>query len=109
MDLRLLNYNRGMAQVVSKIVLPIPLEELREVLRRHGVVEAFVFGSYARGTARPDSDLDLLVTFDSDADPWAFLHLQEELNQLLPGGADVITKLNRHFEPYIKPDLVKVA
>lgn len=98
-----------MAQGVSRLVLPVPLGELREILRRHGVVEAYVFGSYARGTARPDSDLDLLVTFGVDTDPWAFLYLQDELNQLLPGGADVITKLNKHFEPYITPDLVKVA
>ncbi|MFZ2526418.1 MAG: nucleotidyltransferase domain-containing protein [Rhodococcus sp. (in: high G+C Gram-positive bacteria)] len=98
-----------MAQVVSTLALPIPLGELREILRRHGVVEAYVFGSYARGTARPDSDLDLLMVFGADADPWEFLYLQEELNQLLPGGADVVTKLNKHFEPYIKPDLVKVA
>lgn len=29
----------------------------------HGVSQVAVFGSYARGEARPDSDLDLLVRF----------------------------------------------
>jgi uncharacterized protein len=97
-----------MAQVVSELELPMPLGELREVLKRYGVVEAYVFGSYARGTARSDSDLDLLVTFGVDADPWSFLYLGEELNKTLPGGADVVTKLNKHFAPYIEPDLVKI-
>ncbi len=33
-------------------------------LRAMGVVRAGVFGSRARGTSRPDSDLDLLVEFE---------------------------------------------
>lgn len=97
-----------MVQLVSELALPIALGKLRDVLARHGVVEASVFGSYARGTARPDSDLDLLVRFDAGVDPWSFLGLEEELNRILPGGVDVVTVLNKHFAPYIEPDLVKI-
>ena len=35
-----------------------------EVLREYGVVEASLFGSVSRGEERPDSDLDLLVTYN---------------------------------------------
>lgn len=97
-----------MAQTVSELRLPIALADLVELLKSYGATEAWVFGSYARGSARPDSDLDLLVTFAADGDPWAFLALQEDLNRRLPGGADVVTQLNRHFAPYIEPDLVKI-
>lgn len=38
--------------------------ELRELASRYGVHDLRVFGSYARGDARPDSDLDLLVSVD---------------------------------------------
>lgn len=31
------------------------------ILRQHGVLRAGVFGSYARGSAGPASDLDLLI------------------------------------------------
>lgn len=32
-----------------------------EILRQEGAPEVYVFGSVARGAARPDSDLDLAV------------------------------------------------
>lgn len=71
-----------MAPTASELQLPLKVDELIAVLRRHGVTEASVFGSYARGSARPHSDLDLLITFSPDSDPWEFLALQEELNSL---------------------------
>ena len=45
----------------QQLDLPIPLEDLREILQRYGAVSAKLFGSYARGEATAESDLDLLV------------------------------------------------
>jgi len=42
-------------------------EALTDLCRRWQVMELAVFGSVARGSSRPDSDLDLLVTFAPDA------------------------------------------
>jgi uncharacterized protein len=97
-----------MALSAGELDLPVELARLREILERHGVTEASVFGSYARGSAVPGSDLDLLVAFAPDVDPWECLALQEELNSILDGGADVITRLNKHFARYVKPDLVRI-
>jgi len=38
-------------------------EEILALARKHGAHRIAVFGSVARGEARPDSDLDLLVDF----------------------------------------------
>jgi predicted nucleotidyltransferase len=90
------------------IQLPIDLEELRIILKRHGVVSASVFGSYARGDAKPDSDLDLLVTLEKSRTLFDLGGLQYELDQRLEHGADVTTKIHPRFESSIMPDLVEV-
>jgi predicted nucleotidyltransferase len=43
-------------------MIELPAEKILSVAHRHGATEVRIFGSRARGDARPDSDLDLLVT-----------------------------------------------
>ncbi len=57
-------------------------EEAAQTLRKAGAVFAFVHGSRASGTARPDSDLDLAAWWPADA-PQAF-------EVLLPAGVDLL-------------------
>jgi uncharacterized protein YutE (UPF0331/DUF86 family)/predicted nucleotidyltransferase len=40
------------------------LPQLKTALEQHDVRLAYLFGSYAKGKARPDSDLDIAVLFD---------------------------------------------
>jgi hypothetical protein len=99
-------YNRDMT--TAELQLPIELQELRAILKKHGVIKASVFGSYARGEASANSDLDLLVELKKGRSLFDLGGLQFELDQRLSGGVDIATKLNRHFEPYITPDLVEI-
>jgi predicted nucleotidyltransferase len=92
----------------AELQLPIPIDELRELLRKSGVKTASVFGSYARNEARADSDLDLLVELEDGRTYLDLGGLQFELQERYGVKADVATKLNRHFEPYITPDLVSI-
>jgi predicted nucleotidyltransferase len=69
-----------------------PKEALAEMCRRWRISELALFGSRARGTAAPDSDVDLLVTFEPDA-PWSTLDivdLREELASLFERPVDLI-------------------
>lgn len=93
---------------VDQLALPIAIEELRRILREHGVVSAQLFGSYARGEQTEASDLDLLVTMDTGRDLWDLGGLQYDLSEKIGKKVDVATKLNKHFEPYITPDLIKI-
>lgn len=49
-----------------------------------------VFGSVARGTDTPHSDLDLLVTFDADVNGLDRVDFAEELEQLLGVTVDMV-------------------
>ena len=59
---------------------------------RHGATNLRVFGSSARGEAGPDSDLDLLVTLDSDRSLLEIVALADELATLLGRKVDIVTE-----------------
>lgn len=58
------------------------------------VVKAFVFGSFARGENGPDSDIDILVTFDPEAGVSLFDHMKMtyELEDILGVDVDLVTE-----------------
>jgi predicted nucleotidyltransferase len=61
-------------------------------LRAAGVVRLSLFGSTARGEARPDSDIDLLAAFD-DARPLSLLdviRIENQISDLLGHDVDLI-------------------
>lgn len=63
----------------------------RKDLSRLGVKSLALFGSTARGDARPDSDVDLLVEFDRPVGLFAFLDLKNYLERLLARPVDLVT------------------
>lgn len=50
-----------------------------------------VFGSAARGEQRPDSDVDIMVEFDTSRD-YDFLELAEDLQRLLNRKVDLVVR-----------------
>lgn len=71
-----ITYNRGMATS-----LPIDLERIGEFCRRWKVTELALFGSVLRDDFGPDSDVDVLVTFEPGA-PWTLWDLSRMRNEL---------------------------
>jgi len=70
---------------------PAP-DQVAALCRRWRVRELSLFGSVARGEARPDSDVDVLVTFEPDAG-WSLLDLtemREELKTLFGRDVDLV-------------------
>lgn len=58
------------------------------------VVKAYLFGSYARGENNRNSDIDILVTFDKDANVSLFDHIgmTYDLQDLLGIDVDLVTE-----------------
>jgi hypothetical protein len=59
--------------------LAIDRERLAKLWRRYHVAKLELFGSRAKGTARPDSDVDLLVTFEGRTPEFACVTFADEL------------------------------
>lgn len=66
-------------------------EEILRIAERHGAKNVRVFGSVARGTAGPESDLDLLVDVGPNPSPWFPGGLIVDLEELLGCTVDVAT------------------
>jgi predicted nucleotidyltransferase len=67
-------------------------EEILRIAAQHGATHVRVFGSVARGTDGPDSDLDLLVDVTEDAGPWFPVDLMVDLEDLPGVEVDVLTE-----------------
>ncbi|GAA4729650.1 hypothetical protein GCM10023216_21480 [Isoptericola chiayiensis] len=65
-------------------------DEVVQLIARNGGTNPRVFGSVARGTDTPASDLDLLVTVSPDA-AWTFVSTARELSELLGVHVDVLS------------------
>ena len=81
--------------------------ELAPICRRHRIRKLSLFGSRLKGTARPDSDVDLLVEFLPDARPTYFdlANIEIELSALLDGRkVDLRTpaELSRYFRDQVQ-------
>lgn len=86
------------------------ISDVEQILLSRGAVEAFLFGSMSRGDDRPDSDVDILVKFDRNKKTSLFdlVSIQNELERKIGKNVDLITKLNKHVEPYVQADLKKI-
>ncbi|MFD4432512.1 nucleotidyltransferase family protein [Nocardia sp. NPDC058497] len=74
------------------------MPQLRALCEKYDVVELSVFGSVARGTDRPDSDVDLLYLLKPDTHiGLEFFGFQEELEELLGRRVDVVPKKYLHW------------
>jgi len=58
---------------------------------KHALTSMAVFGSAARGEQGPDSDVDIMVEFDTTKD-YDFLELAEELQELLKRKVDLVVR-----------------
>ena len=67
-------------------------QQIAEYFKTQPVLKAWLFGSYARGEEREDSDIDLLVKFDRSIPIglFAYLRIHRELEEKLGRKVDLV-------------------
>lgn len=73
---------------IKKKVVPI--------LKEAGVTRSSIFGSYVRGEAKADSDIDMLVEVPRGTGLFAFIGLQHKLEATLKKKVDLVTYKSLH-------------
>ena len=81
-----------------------------ELMKQFGVTRLALFGSIVRDSARRDSDLDILVSFDGPATSARYFGVQFYLEDLFGCQVDLVTEkaLRQELRPYIEREAVYV-
>ena len=79
--------------MVAELQRDLPMDKIVDFCKRWKIREFAVFGSILSEDFRPDSDVDVLVTFDDDIE-WGFEYaqMQDELAEILDRSVDLGTK-----------------
>jgi len=83
---------------------------LKGFCERHHIRRLSLFGSQLKGTARPDSDIDLLVEFDPDHIPGllGIAGMELEISEML-GGRKVDLRTAGDLSRYFRDEVVRAA
>lgn len=74
--------------------IEMPKEKIADFCRKWKILELSLFGSVLREDFRPDSDIDILVSFSSDAE-WSLLDhmaMEEELSAIFGRKVDLVSR-----------------
>jgi predicted nucleotidyltransferase len=81
--------------------------EIWSIAEKHGAGNLRVFGSLARGDAKPDSDVDLLIDIVGPTTPWFPGSLLADLEETLDRRVDIV--IARSLHPTLRDSILKEA
>lgn len=95
-----------MIEAVKKIVA----EDKDEIRKQFKAEIKAIFGSYARGNNHPDSDLDLLIDLDADANLFDIVGLQFYLEDKLGCKVDLVPRrsLREELRPTVFSEMISL-
>lgn len=106
------NKNKFITSLIKENIHPNVLtikqirERLKPVIEKHGIKEVYLFGSYARGEATNESDVDLYCD-DGDVETlYDHVDIVEELENALGKKVDLIF-IGTDMHPFFKEQLDK--
>ena len=80
------------------------IESIKTYFKTKPVLKAYLFGSYVRGQADSNSDIDILVDLDySEKIGLQFIQMKIDLEKLLNSNVDLVSSggVSKYIKPYI--------
>jgi predicted nucleotidyltransferase len=74
-------------------------EKISSFLKKEGATKVAVFGSYARGEEKRESDIDILVEFSGNKSLLTLVRIERELSESLGVKVDLLTE--ESISPYL--------
>ena len=97
-----------MSQAIEAFeVIRAKRDEIQRIAAKHGARNVRVFGSVARGEARPDSDVDFLIDVEPVTSSWFPAGLVQDLESALGRRVEVVTE--RGLNRLIRDDVLREA
>ena len=88
------------------------IEEIKKritgIAQQYGIQKAYLFGSYARGEAMPESDIDICIEKGKIRTLFELSGFCQDLEEVLENKVDLITtsSLSDNFKKQIEKDMV---
>ena len=82
-------------------------DEILRIATKHGARNLRIFGSFARGEERPDSDIDLLVEMERDRSLLDIIAIKHDLEDLIHRKVDVVTV--NAISPYLREKILETS
>ena len=85
---------------------------IKPILNKYGISDIYLFGSYARGEAKSNSDIDIYCDKGNIKTLIDQSELEEELENALNKEVDIIfttSILDEYFKEQIKEDMIKLC
>ena len=81
-----------------------------KTLKENGIKRASVFGSYARGEQKKESDIDIIIEPKKGMGLFNFVGVKMDLENKLKKKVDLITykSINPYLKAYIKREQIRI-
>ncbi|MCK5688103.1 nucleotidyltransferase family protein [Myxococcota bacterium] len=83
----------------------LEIERIIDICRANGTCKVALFGSFVRGDAGPDSDIDLIVEFFQPTGLLALVKLERELSEAMGRKVDLLTE--QAISPHLRERILK--
>ena len=97
-------------QTVEQLPIKIPKDKIDAFCRRYNIRKLSLFGSVLREDFTPESDIDFLVEFLSDAKITYFdlAQMERELSEML-NGRQIDLRTLAELSPYFRQEVLETA